>query len=69
MSTGGGKKKLAGGAASISVRRADNGYIVSCEFPYDGKKYRESEQSVFASAADVAEFIEKKLGVKDGDDK
>jgi hypothetical protein len=63
-------KQLASGADSVSVRRAENGYIVSCSYPAkSGKDYCwvEPKQYTFATAAEVAEFIEKELGVKDKD--
>lgn len=61
-------KPLANGAESVSVRRAENGYIVSCSYPPKSGKnyiYVEPKQYAFSSAAEVAEFIEKELGVKD----
>lgn len=63
---------LAEGATEVSVRRADNGYIVSCSYPpKKGKDYFYSPpvQHVFQSASEVATFIEEELGAKDKDDK
>jgi hypothetical protein len=63
---------LKSGATEVSVRRADNGYIVSCSYPPKKGKdyfYTPPSQHVFATASDVATFIESKLGVKDKDDK
>lgn len=59
---------LKSGATEVSVRRADNGYIVSCSYPpKKGKEYNWTPptQSVFETATEVATFIESKLGVKD----
>lgn len=61
--------KLASGAECVTVRRAQNGFIASCSFPPKKDKYgmgwTPPVDSVFATAAEVAEFIEKMLGVKD----
>jgi hypothetical protein len=67
-SSGSKPKPLAGGAECVSVRRAENGYIVSCSYPPKSGKnyiYVEPKQYTFSNAAEVAEFIEKELGVKD----
>lgn len=60
--------KLADGAERVSVRRASNGFIASCSYPpKNGKEYmwQPDVDHVFSTAAEVAEFIEQTLGVKD----
>lgn len=66
--SGSNPKKLAGGCESVSVRKAENGFIVSCSYPPKSGKnycYVEPKQYAFGTATEVAEFIEKELGVKD----
>jgi len=66
--SGGTEPTMSHGTTSVSVRRADNGYIVSCEYPpKKGKEFywTPPSQHVFATAADVAKFIEEVLGVKE----
>jgi len=61
--------KLAGGARSITIRPVDNGFTVDCSYPpKKNKPYDwEPETHVFQDAHQVAEFIEGRLGVDDGD--
>jgi hypothetical protein len=63
------KPKLEGGAESISIRTAENGYIVDCSYPpkknapWDWRP----ETHIFKTAAEIAEFIEERLGVSEED--
>lgn len=61
-----GEPALKSGATELSIRRAENGYIVNCSYPPKKKDYGWTPPTphVFATAADVAEFIESELGAK-----
>lgn len=65
-----GEPVLKSGATELSVRRAENGYIVNCSYPPKKGKggdyigWQPPTPHVFATAAEVATFIEAELGAK-----
>jgi hypothetical protein len=65
-----GEPELKSGATELSIRRAENGYIVNCTYPPKKEKGRDymgwqpPTPHVFATAAEVATFIESELGTK-----
>lgn len=63
---------LKNGAESIRIEPAVNGYIVNVYWPPKkgkGWDYTPPKPAVFATANEVAEYVEKCLGVKDEEDK
>ena len=67
------KLLLPNGAEGMNIRPAVNGFSVFCDFPPKSEKHYERyippKQYVIGSKEDVVEYIEKELGVKDGDEK